>query len=302
MDMEDFLKLVNGKAHFLFRKSTQEFIQILCNQKNNPNNFHLVDGINGSGKSVMLMHIVSLMHQMLNWMVIYIPNSFHWVGGYYHYSISTKNTQMFDQLDLAQHLLTSIFALNEEKIKTFSPFNLPVFGCGSLEDLFHFGMASENLKHSIEIVQQIFDVLANQNKFSVLLALDQVNAFYCEETEYFNQNSRRLRPDEFSLLRIFLDLLSGKTSMKGAIVGAVCRKIKPLKPVSTEEMHEKLPNANIHQSIPLEMDETACILEHYKKLGALHQPIEGNYLKKKHFQSGGIPDNLFSCILYDNIY
>lgn len=302
MDMEGFLKLVNGKPHFLLRKSTQNFIENLCTQKNNESNVHLLDGINGSGKSVMLMHIVSLMQQMQDWLVIYIPNSFYWVGGYFHYNVSARNPELFDQLELAVHFLTSVLALNEEKIRNFPPLSQPVFGCSTLEELLKFSMEPDNLKHSIDIVEQVFQLLAAQDSFSVLLAVDQVNAFFCEETEYFNQESRRLRPDEFSLLRIFLDLFTGRTALKGAILGAKCHKVQFLKSVSTEDLQEKMPKANFHESFPLEIGETLSILEHYKKLGALYQPIEGNYLKKKHFMSGGIPENLFSCILYDNIH
>ncbi len=92
----------------------------------------------------MLMHIVSLMHQIPDWMVMYIPNSFYLDWRLLSLQHFHKNPEIFDQFDLAQHFLTSVFAWMRKKSKTSLLSRVQSFGCASLEELFHFGLSSEN--------------------------------------------------------------------------------------------------------------------------------------------------------------
>ena len=71
---------------------------------------------------------------------------------------------------------------------------------------------------------------------------------------------------------------------------------------SNEEVRDGLSNS-VFQEVPfLDREETETILSHYKELGALYDSIEGSKLEKKFFLSGGVPENLLECVIYDSVY
>ena len=71
---------------------------------------------------------------------------------------------------------------------------------------------------------------------------------------------------------------------------------------SNERTIEGLPDAQIYDMPLLEKEETQLILNHYKRLGALFGSMDGLFLDKKYFLSGGVPEKLFECIVYDAAY
>lgn len=86
------------------------------------------------------------------------------------------------------------------------------------------------------------------------------------------------------------------------VAGCTCYKVPSIVGSSNEILLETLPSATIHEVPLLDKEETLLILNHYKKLGALYGSMDGKFLEKKFFLSGGVVQNLFECIVYDTVY
>lgn len=135
--------------------------------ENGKANMFILDGINGIGKSVAMMQIVSLLNE-LNWITLYIPNSLYWIGGYFHYERSKVDPEMFDQFELANHFLQTIQDLNSKnlaKIHCSSNVCLPnLMPNSTLADLIEYSLKPENLQQSVKVVKILLEQLQLQTE------------------------------------------------------------------------------------------------------------------------------------------
>ena len=86
------------------------------------------------------------------------------------------------------------------------------------------------------------------------------------------------------------------------MLGATCYKVPKIMGDNNENVIDGLPNAHILEIPLLDKQETGMILEHYKEIGALYGSFDGPQLDKKFFLSGGVPENLFDCVVFDTVY
>ena len=164
------MEMENGTENYQLEKSDNDWSISYQDNMNvvNPNaNMFILDGINGIGKSVAMMQMVSLLNE-LNWITVYIPNSLYWIGGYFHYERSKEDPEMFDQYELANHFLQTILDLNSKnlaKIHCSSNVCLPNLIPGStLADLIDYSLKPENLQQSVKVVKILLEQLQLQTE------------------------------------------------------------------------------------------------------------------------------------------
>ena len=167
---QDEVGMENGTENCQLEKSGNEWSksnQDSMKMVNSSANMFILDGINGIGKSVAMMQMVSLLNE-LNWITIYIPNSLYWIGGFFHYERSKVDPEMFDQFELASHFLQTIQDLNSRnlaKIHCSSDVCLPNLVPGStLADLIEYSLKPENLQQSIKVVKILLEQLQLQTE------------------------------------------------------------------------------------------------------------------------------------------
>ncbi|CAJ0751682.1 8494_t:CDS:2, partial [Entrophospora sp. SA101] len=93
-------------------------------------------------------------------------------------------------------ILESVHTMNEFKLKNQL----------SLDKLLEIGIKDIHL--SQKVFESFLKELSNNERFSVLLAVDVVNAFYTN-SEYTDNNDKKLESNKLSLPRSMLEYISG---------------------------------------------------------------------------------------------
>ncbi|RIA84681.1 mitochondrial ribosomal death-associated protein 3-domain-containing protein [Glomus cerebriforme] len=163
------------------------------------------------------------------WIVIYIPNAIQYVNSTFPY-IRMESTGEFVQPTLVASLLRQIKLVNERHLININlrrdhQIHRHVIKDNNASQLLDVGI---NDPHSAQEVFEIFlEEIGNNQEYPVLLAVDEVNAFYTD-SEYRDVDDSLLEATKLSLPRTILEYFSGnKDFTYGAVIGALSQNFKP---------------------------------------------------------------------------
>nr|CAG8436587.1 888_t:CDS:10 [Entrophospora candida] len=178
----------------MIRESSVGLIDILKKASENSSlkSRYILAGPLGSGKSALLLQAIN--YALCNsWAVIYIPDDSR-----YPYSKALVGEE-YVQPTLVSLLLSQIKKVNRiilESVHTMNEFKLK--NQLSLDKLLEIGIKDIHL--SQKVFESFLKELSNNERFSVLLAVDVVNAFYTN-SEYTDNNDKKLESNRLSLPR-----------------------------------------------------------------------------------------------------
>lgn len=265
--------LLGGFFHYLFRDSTRHLVEQVKNRQ--LAGFALLDGDCESGRSVTLMHAMNALNES-GWITLYIPNAYYWIGGYYHYELN-QATGMYDQLELSAEFLKLALILNRKYFDAMpmcADYSLhggsaTVPAQSSLSKMLEFALQPAQQPNSIKAASFFMDQLLGQSQIPVAIGVDQVNGFF-GKTHYADSESRDLYPDSFSLLQLFLSAFRRRDCVT---LGAPCTRLPLFKEFKNSQILNAIPDATRYSIEPLSREESALILAHYQKIGALYNGL-----------------------------
>ncbi|CAI2166825.1 9531_t:CDS:10 [Funneliformis geosporum] len=287
------------RPSLVVRQSSVELISLLKNASTSPStkNRFILSGSLGVGKSALLVQAIS--YAMCQpWIVIYIPHAIQYVNSSYPY-IKVESTNEFVQPTLAVLILQQIKRVNERYLRNIKLrrshkiHRHAIEGDKTVSQLLDVGI---NDPHSAQDVFEIFmEEIGNNSEYPVLLAVDEVNAFYTN-SEYRDVDDSLLEVNRLSLPRTILEYFSGKKDFTyGATIGALSHNFKPFisktleialglseasswKPVSntTWQYTTGLQRFDVKEYTK---DEAKAIMDYYYDTAIMQQPKEQVFLK-----------------------
>ncbi|KAF9426454.1 37S ribosomal protein S23 mitochondrial [Podila epigama] len=211
-------------AALVVRESTVNFLEKIDASMKTPSSQTRVvlTGDAGAGKSAMLLQTVS--HCLsAGWVVIYVPKASTWMNSSFAYSAVPKSTSFVQPL-LASNIVGQINNVNRSVLRTLVTSENTVIGRQevktgtSLSDLLDIGVKNQFVAQ--EVMEVFMKELGAQKQIPTLIAVDEVNSFF-RPTQYLRQDGKELEPEKLKLPKLFLDYISGKSSLNhGAIVAA----------------------------------------------------------------------------------
>ncbi|CAG8526658.1 6127_t:CDS:10 [Ambispora leptoticha] len=184
----------------------------------------------GTGKSTLLLQSVCYALSS-NWIVIYISHAISYVNSSSAYQ-KVEATGEFVQPALAQKLLQQINIVNRSifqniKLKQSHEIQRNILKKDSpITQLIELGIREESV--AFDVLTKFFAEIEQNDTYSVLLAVDEINAFYTR-TKYRNVDFTFLDADRFSLIKILLEFFGGQRHFKrGAIIGAISNVFPPI--------------------------------------------------------------------------
>ncbi|CAJ0631609.1 6962_t:CDS:10 [Entrophospora sp. SA101] len=169
----------------MIRESSVGLIDILKKASENSSlkSRYILAGPLGSGKSALLLQAIN--YALCNsWAIIYIPDAIKIVDSRYPYSKALVGEE-YVQPTLVSLLLSQIKKVNRIILE-------------SVHKLLEIGIKDIHL--SQKVFESFLKELSNNERFSVLLAVDVVNAFYTN-SEYTDNNDKKLESNKLSLPR-----------------------------------------------------------------------------------------------------
>lgn len=239
----------------------------------------MLEGPRGIGKSSTLLQLVctAVTAQDPQFLVLYAPSMARWTAGYYPYYPNKTDASVFDQPELAAEIISLFHYLNK---------NLPAQVKAVLE--------SES--EPIEKLSRLLSTLSGLNSHRTLLVMDQLNALYCP-TQYRNQESMTLVPDNFSVLSLLRSALKNE---KFSVLSAGCNADPLIRQPTWDETAARMLGKKITLK-PMNTQEVEALLEHYRALGHSYK-TSAKYTSLLHFVSGGIPGKVAKACSYEQIY
>ncbi|KAJ3024161.1 37S ribosomal protein S23 mitochondrial [Thoreauomyces humboldtii] len=238
-----------GLSSFMLRQVTLDVIAAAgkAARESHSKGVIAIDGVRGVGKTVTMLQTVSY-YVSEGWIVFYLPQVSQWVNGIEPFEFDPKSST-YQQPAVAARILEHFVNLNSSKVLG----QLVTKDGKKVADVARDG--AENPERAQTALDAVLAALAGTSteRPSVLLAVDQVNAFYCK-TAYHNTDSQVITANQLAVVRSFSDILNQQTKIpNSAVICSVDRSdtqhSSPLinKLFSTTEAAEvtkQTPNAN----------------------------------------------------------
>ncbi|KAJ1964133.1 hypothetical protein GGI12_001617 [Dipsacomyces acuminosporus] len=311
-----------GKAALLYRQITQRLVDQLSKYAGEgaPKKATVIDGPNGSGKSAELLKLVSFAAAS-NYIVIYAYSTIRWVNSSRPYAPSTADDS-FLQHEAVLDLLRTTLSLSQDALAQVSLGKSTTVGKKTfdaektLADLVEFGVQTPALAH--DVLDQLLSVASAQTKVPVVIALDEVNALWCN-TAYRDQEDAILPANRLRLVRSLLPFFEGaKTLAKGWAVGATSyletkympkdlkARLNPPRaiPIANKDVASDPNLAKPATEVPFDVvkldrlsaSEAKGILDFYYSVNVVQAPVTEALVAKKWIFANGNPRQIFASI------
>ncbi|EJD07363.1 uncharacterized protein FOMMEDRAFT_16060 [Fomitiporia mediterranea MF3/22] len=269
----------------------------------------VMTGPAGCGKSYLMLQTVS--YALANeWIVMYIPRAHKLVDSSTTYFYDAR-TQTYLQPTASNQILQRFLNVNKKIIDQMKVTKEVVFERRAsvpvgepLLSLFAIAASEQHLAPMILSV--VLEELGKQEKFPVLLAVDEFQSLYCK-TEYRNQHYEHIKSYHLSLPRLVMEYASGKRVFnRGAVLGAVSQSLTqyPFTPELQTALERDKSIDPYTKLIPgmveyaqglkalrvpdkLEYAEAAAMFEIWMKDRALHSDAYDELFLSKYSESSG---------------
>ncbi|CAO3563213.1 unnamed protein product [Mortierella alpina] len=211
-------------AALVVRDATVSFLNIIdkAMRTSSANTRIVLTGDSGAGKSAMLLQTVS--HCLSSgWVVIYVPKASTWMNSSYAYN-KVPSTTTFVQPSLASALAGQINSVNKDALGKIVTSEKAKVGRHEVEKgttlsaLLQMGIKDQLAAQ--DVLEVFMNEMSTQKEIPTLIAVDEINSFY-RPTQYLSQDGKELDPDHLKLPKLFLNYISGKSSLDhGAVIGA----------------------------------------------------------------------------------
>ncbi|KAF9956421.1 37S ribosomal protein S23 mitochondrial [Mortierella alpina] len=273
----------------------------------------VLTGDSGAGKSAMLLQTVS--HCLSSgWVVVYVPKASTWMNSSYAYN-KVPNTTTFVQPSLASALAGQINSVNKDALSKIVTSEKAKVGRHEVEKgttlsaLLQMGIKDQLAAQ--DVLEVFMNELGAQKDIPTLIAVDEINSFY-RPTQYLSQDGKELDPDHLKLPKLFLNYISGKSSLDhGAVIGATSDSLLANKSEILEValgVKEVSPYKSLSQTIApwtqgltkfevpgYTRQEAKGVFDYYKKGNVFYDaPSEALFLNK-FITSNGNPRKFFTA-------
>ena len=246
----------------------------------------IIDGSNGSGKSVLLMQIYSATKESIKndpkKMIIYAPNVNKWTTGYFAYYPIEKDGKIigYKQPELAMEILKLLMICNPvEKL----PEDLA-------EELNEAKLDVYN--RAIPLYEKTMKQLANEKEIYVFL--DGVNGLI-DENSLTGYNDREGNALPLKDLPLCSEWFCNKSEGNVRVIGALTRS-NPALPLVTSANFKTVNVPNYST------EELKQVLQLYSQLGHCSSNKSDQFIAFKAFVSGSNGRKLYKSCEYDSIY
>ncbi|OCB85489.1 hypothetical protein A7U60_g7499 [Sanghuangporus baumii] len=199
------------------RRMTESIAKRLdsASQEPSTNNRLIMTGSAGCGKSYLMLQQVA--YALANeWIVMYIPRAHKLVDSSTAYFYDPR-TQMYLQPTASNQILQRFLSVNRKLIDQLQLTRDVAFekresvAAGQpLKSLFPIAGMEQHMAPMILSI--VLEELGKQEKFPVLLVVDEFQALYCK-TEYRNQHYEHIKSYHLSLPRLLMEYASGKRTL-----------------------------------------------------------------------------------------
>ncbi|CEL61808.1 37S ribosomal protein S23, mitochondrial OS=Schizosaccharomyces pombe (strain 972 / ATCC 24843) GN=rsm23 PE=3 SV=1 [Rhizoctonia solani AG-1 IB] len=275
-------------------------------------------GAAGSGKSHLLLQAANYAAAS-EWIVLYAPRVISWINSTTPYTYDPR-TKTFQQPELAAQILGQFITANSEILlapstqitKDIKNERLGSFSKGDpLSALLSVGQKHQSL--ATEVLAVTLEILGEQTKHPVLIAVDDFQALFCM-SRYRDPQYQLISSHHLSLPRMILDYAAGKRTLaRGAIVGALSstdpRFIAPLplkealgilEPGTASPYERRSKSIAFYASgvkglpVPskMQLSEAASMFDIWVKNNALHTPAKDSLFLSKYVEASGNPREL----------
>ncbi|KAJ2785962.1 hypothetical protein H4R18_000177 [Coemansia javaensis] len=214
-----------GKPALLYRALTQELVDRLARSaaEAGPKRAAVLDGRGGTGKSAELLKLASV-GAAQGHLVVYVHSATPWVNSSRPYAPDGGDGGMFVQQELAAELLATVGTMSRAALEAVPLGRSVALGkrqleaSGTLADLVDAGIRAPALAQ--DAVDALLDVASTQTSVPVLLAVDDVNALWCNSM-YRDQEDAVLPARRLRLVHALLPFFEGGRALaRGWAVGA----------------------------------------------------------------------------------
>ncbi|KAG9327104.1 hypothetical protein KVV02_008734 [Mortierella alpina] len=302
-------------AALVVRDATVSFLNTIdkAMQTSSADTRIVLTGDSGAGKSTMLLQTVS--HCLSSgWVVIYIPKASTWMNSSYAYN-KVPNTTTFVQPSLASALASQINSVNKDALSKIVTLEKAKVGRHEVEKgttlsaLLQMGIKDQLAAQ--DVLEVFMNEMGAQKNIPTLIAVDEINSFY-RPTQYLSQDGKELDPDHLKLPKLFLNYISGKSSLDhGAVIGATSDSLLINKSEILEValgVKEVSPYKSLSQTIApwtqgltkfevpnYTRQEAKGVFDYYKKGNVFYDaPSEALFLNK-FITSNGNPRKFFTA-------
>ncbi|RKP34588.1 mitochondrial ribosomal death-associated protein 3-domain-containing protein, partial [Dimargaris cristalligena] len=183
----------------------------------------MLAGPSGAGKSATMLQVISQAH-LHNWFVMYLPRASNWVDASQPYARSS-DPNVYLQSETAAQWLQFLSKINAKVLETLTLPEAVTLGQQTLEQgaplakLLNLGGQQPALAHTV--LETLLGWAQSPGlEAPILLAVDQMNAFFIS-TDYYDAQDQRLQPNQLRLVRSLLPFLTHQTQLQnGLVVGA----------------------------------------------------------------------------------
>lgn len=287
----------------LFRRATLELLNYTLANSEKSTYPLIIDGVRDSGKSVLLLQIVSQLMPR-GWLVIYLPEIRVFVNGSKPYQRS-PTSKLFIQPEVASQVLASVLALNDELLKEIAIDHAIKVGKQTLPAGANLAqlvtLGSTSVAVSQTCLENFFTVVSQQTSVPVLLAMDGVNILY-GYSDYYDTDSRRLRNVELAIVRLLADFVQKRRRLQRGLVLGVTSWIDgaytstafgPKKFDVCKGIHRaSLRSGSTFDRYYLDLytkEEARALADYYFRASILYQELTPQNFEKKYAITNGNP-------------
>ncbi|KAJ2710325.1 hypothetical protein H4R19_003802 [Coemansia spiralis] len=311
-----------GRPALLYRSQTQQLVdQLAQHAEAAPKRASVLDGRCGTGKSAELLKLASVAASQGH-IVVYVPSTVRWVNSSQPYGPEPGGSGQFVQLELAVELLRTMggmcrAALVRVPLGRSAPLGKRTFSAeNTLADVVDAGLQTPGLAHGA--LDLLLDVASTQTSMPVLVAVDEVNALWCE-TQYRDQDDTVLPAHRLRLISALLPFFEGtKTLARGWVLGATShtdvrfmpkdlklRLDPPLAtPVANPDLAKDPRNGSPPANLPFDTirvdrfspAEAWALMRFYHTTSIIASPVTEALVAKKWMVSSGNPREMFSSL------
>lgn len=265
-----------GNLFVLRRKLIEEAYESLKETE-----FLIIDGSNGSGKSVLLMKLYASIKNDPNKLILYAPNVHKWTTGYFaYYPVEQEGKVInYKQPELALEILRLLVVCNAEAAK------LPA----ALEQQINEAKL-DSYNRAIPLYEKTMKELAEKE---IYMFFDGVNGLIDENslTGYTDRNGNAVPLKHLPLCHEFFH----KSNNKRRIVGALTHSNPALPHVNPIKFKTiRVPNYS--------QEELKQALQLYSQVNHCASNKSDQFIAFKAFVSGSNGRKLYKSCEYDSIY
>ncbi|KAJ1983215.1 hypothetical protein H4R34_001415 [Dimargaris verticillata] len=266
----------------------------------------VLTGRTGVGKSATLLQAASYAH-LKQWLILYVPNAIHWVDSSQPYRPSA-DPSAYLQPEVARRWLQFIRQINASVLNslvlptTVTVGNQTLAKGSSVDAMLAAGIDQPAAAH--DAVEALLQFSHQGLGAPVLMAVDQLNAFYIS-TEYFTPENERLLPANLRLVRAFLPFFDGQKSLKdGLVLGALSMANTQFRVPGfglegrVTKGKEAMPMAAKPLEVPaFDKHETQALLEFYHQSGVVYHKLDDALVAKRWVLTNGNAADLLAYAL-----